>query len=217
MTPVSFKPFLFCAYQMLQPVCLFAHGMDRVVIEIQVVEILQGQVVETSLSHFGNICVLCFQKISLLIESLGMARRRSRQSESGAWAVIYCAATDSFLLGKRSGAVNNSGAWNFFGGRLDSGEGPCAAVRRELAEETGLKVKPAQLRKLRCVEGSKKRKRRRELHYYVLQLDQEVKPRLNREHSRYGWFRRDRLPEKFNLPTLLAIKRGLLNEARTWH
>jgi len=143
-----------------------------------------------------------------------MAKERSRQSppRAGAWAIIYCAATDKFLFGKRSAVVSNSGAWNFFGGRIDRGEGPCSALRRELAEETGLRIKSKRLSKLSWIAkpGKGKRACGRELHYYLLTVDREVVPRLNHEHSGFGWFKRNSLPARFNRPTTLAIRRGLL-------
>ena len=60
-------------------------------------------------------------------------------SQPGAWAVIYCAATGKFLMGKRSSKVNKSGAWNLFGGRIDNGERPREALEKILSEipETG--------------------------------------------------------------------------------
>ena len=64
-------------------------------------------------------------------------RLKSSPRRAGAWAIIHCTTTDKFLLGKRSSAVNNGGAWNFFGGRIDRGEAPCRALLRELAEEAG--------------------------------------------------------------------------------
>ena len=38
--------------------------------------------------------------------------------QPGAWAVIYCATTGKFLMGKRSAKVNKAGAWDLFGGRV---------------------------------------------------------------------------------------------------
>ncbi len=142
-------------------------------------------------------------------------RLKSSSHRAGAWAIIHCTTTDKFLLGKRSSAVNNGGAWNFFGGRIDRGEGPCRALLRELAEEAGLRVKAKHLSKLRRVPaGGHKRATGRELHYYVLSVEHELAPRLNREHSSFGWFKRNRLPARFNLPTTVAIEQGLLNRIR---
>ncbi|NYT59542.1 NUDIX hydrolase [Alcaligenaceae bacterium] len=143
-----------------------------------------------------------------------MAKERSRHTltKRGAWAVIYCASTGKFLLGKRSSAVNNSGAWNLFGGRVEHDEDPTKALVRELAEEAGWRVKSKRLNKLGRVAGSKNSQRvgDRELYYYLLKVDKEFAPRLNHEHSSYGWFKRKRLPGKYNLPTAVAIELGLL-------
>ena len=54
-------------------------------------------------------------------------------NQPGAWAVIYCATTGKFLMGKRSAKVNKAGAWNLFGGRIDNGERPRQALVRDLS------------------------------------------------------------------------------------
>src|SRR3546814_17062134 len=83
---------------------------------------------------------------------------------------------------------------------------------RELAEEAGWRIKPKHLDKLGRVAGVKKSKRAgdRELHYYLLKVDKEVAPRLNREHSDYRWLKHKRLHGKYNLPTAVAIECGWL-------
>ncbi len=145
---------------------------------------------------------------------INMSKARSKSSKAGTWAIIYCVATDKFLFGKRSGAVRHAGAWNLFGGRVERGEAPCRALVRELAEEAGLQVKAKQLRKLRRV-APVKNAGNRDLHYYLLKIEREVAPQLNREHSHYGWFKRDELPVMFNFPTTVAIKKGLLHNVKS--
>lgn len=130
--------------------------------------------------------------------------------QAGAWAVIYCTATRKFLLGKRSAKVNKSGAWNLFGGRIDNGERPREALVRELGEEAGLSIKPGRLAKLHTVS---RKQSARDMHYYVMRADREFSPRLNREHSDFRWFTAKQLPSRFNGPTSLAIKKGLLEKA----
>lgn len=135
-------------------------------------------------------------------------------NQPGAWAVIYCAATGKFLLGKRSSRVNKSGAWNLFGGRVDHGERPREALVRELGEETGLSIKPRHLEKLHTVSRRHRSgQAERDMHYYVVKANREFAPRLNREHSDFRWFKAKQLPSKFNLPTWIAIKNGLLEKA----
>ncbi|WP_398305097.1 NUDIX hydrolase [Zoogloea sp.] len=146
-----------------------------------------------------------------------MAKERLNPSlrKAGVWAIIQCADTGKVLLGKRSSVVNNGGAWNFFGGRVDRGESPRTALLRELVEEAGLRVKEKQLVKLGRVFGDGVHGGGdRELHYYLLRLEREVVPRLNREHSNFGWFKPGRLPARFNRPTTIAIKKGLLGSLR---
>jgi 8-oxo-dGTP diphosphatase len=136
-------------------------------------------------------------------------------SPAGAWAVIYCAVTETFLFGKRSAAVNKGGAWNFFGGRIDGGELPRAALTRELAEEAGLKIEPADLIELDCLPGkSGDGLFVRKMNYFLLLRDSEFAPSLNFEHSEFRWFKHDQLPTEFNRPTLLAIENGLLEKAK---
>lgn len=114
-----------------------------------------------------------------------MAKQRlSSTPPPGAWAVIHCTTTDTYLLGKRSSAVNNGGAWNLFGGRVDRGEAPAKALMRELAEEAGLRIKPKALRRISTIRHRDADDR--ELHFFLLEVERELAPRLNREHSRYG-------------------------------
>lgn len=117
-------------------------------------------------------------------------------------------------MGKRSSKVNKGGAWNLFGGRIDNGERPKEALRRELGEEAGLNVKPRRLEKLHTVTKKVRSSQdERDLHFYVIKANREFAPRLNREHSDFGWFKAKQLPSRFNDPTWIAIKRGLLEKA----
>lgn len=132
----------------------------------------------------------------------------------GAWAVIYCTATGKYLMGKRSAKVNKGGAWNLFGGRIDNGERPKAALIRELGEEAGLSIKPRHLAKLHmATRRLRPGQDARAMHYYVVKADREFSPRLNREHSDFRWFNPKQLPSKCNSPTWFAIQKGLLEKA----
>lgn len=134
--------------------------------------------------------------------------------------MIYCAGSDTFLFGKRSAAVKKSGLWNFFGGRVDRGEQPLAAMVRELAEEAGLQTEADALFELDCFPLEKKpaaagnAASQRVMHYYLLLLSSEFVPLLNHEHADSGWFCACGLPARFNRPTSLAIERGILEKAR---
>ena len=45
-----------------------------------------------------------------------------------------------FLLGQRPAGKVHSGYWEFPGGKIERGEAPTAALRRELSEELGIEV-----------------------------------------------------------------------------
>lgn len=47
---------------------------------------------------------------------------------------------------------------------------------------------------------------------YVVFVNREFAPRLNREHSEFRWFKPKQLPSRFNAPTWVAIKKGLLEK-----
>lgn len=135
-------------------------------------------------------------------------------SQPGAWAVIYCTATNKFLMGKRSSKANNGGTWNLFGGRVDNGEHPRQALVRELGEETGMSIKPRHLSKLHTVtRRSRAGGDGRDMHFYVIKAEREFSPRLNREHSDFRWFKSKQLPSRFNVPTSIAVRKGLLDKA----
>ena len=133
---------------------------------------------------------------------------------AGAWVVVYCPKKRSFLLGKRSGRVNNPKRWNLFGGRLDPGESPVDAALRELREESGIRATKNELKKLkkRRIHCTSSRSRPRELHFFLLTADKELTPRLNKEHTNYGWFRAGSIPSTVNRPTDIALRNGLLAE-----
>lgn len=54
---------------------------------------------------------------------------------SGLW--VFSRKRGRLLLGKRGDQVTRPGVWGVFGGKIESGERPLEAAKRELLEETG--------------------------------------------------------------------------------
>jgi 8-oxo-dGTP pyrophosphatase MutT (NUDIX family) len=135
--------------------------------------------------------------------------------QRGAWIAIYCPNKRAFLLGKRSKFVNNPFVWNFFGGAIDAGESPKKAAIRELREETGIKAGKNDLIPLDHVElrGLGHAGDERDLHYFLILLDQPIKPKLNGENSESRWFDQNNLPLSLNRATFEAIRRGFIEKA----
>ena len=138
--------------------------------------------------------------------------------QAGAWAIIHSTATDTFLFGRRSPAMNKPGVWNFFGGHVDSDESPEEALLRELSEELGIRRTRDQLLRFGKVSGAAVEHlgyvdALRELHYFLLRTEHEFEPRLNFEHSAFAWCKIGKLPRNLNRPTAIGVSIGLLHKA----
>ncbi len=138
--------------------------------------------------------------------------------QAGAWAIIHCPSTGTFLFGKRSAVVNKPGMWNFFGGHVDPGETPQDALLRELAEEAGFDLARRDLIRVGGVsdgeiQGFGYVEALRQLHYFLLITEREIEPKLNEEHSEFRWFKPDKLPRNVNRPTAIALNIGLIEKA----
>lgn len=59
---------------------------------------------------------------------------------AGLAAICFIVAEQNILLMKHSASSFASGRWSVIGGKVDQGETPDAAIRREVEEETGLNV-----------------------------------------------------------------------------
>lgn len=154
-------------------------------------------------------------KAKPLVTRLGNCQRDdSVNIEPGAWMLVYCYKTGKFLLGKRSTLVRKAGLWDFFGGHLNPGESPRAAVLRELAEETGLTPQDRYVRPLGEVGMSTLGYAvgLRELHYYLIFTEQELIPKLGPEHTDYHWFEPHDLPKDLNRPSSVAVEIGLIHK-----
>ncbi|MBF0485190.1 MAG: NUDIX domain-containing protein [Candidatus Omnitrophica bacterium] len=111
-----------------------------------------------------------------------------------------------FLLLKRSSRSKSwPGKWEFPGGKVDRGENPDDALRREFLEETALSVGPQELFRDFFWEREKDR-----IHYkifFVKYLSGEVK--ISDEHDNSGWFSLDEIKSMDISSPLLGIMKLL--------
>ena len=111
------------------------------------------------------------------------------------------------LIGKRKNAHDN-GVWSFPGGHLEFGESWESCIKREVEEETGLKVKqinPAVPTNDIFVEEK--------LHYVKLFFEVECEsgePRLAEPEkcAEWRWFKWDNLPKDLMLPIKNLLATG---------
>ncbi len=84
--------------------------------------------------------------------------------------------------------------WGNVGGRIDAGETSIEACIREAREETGLKLRPSDLRLLCIIEHPNTGMGM--LHFvYATAIDERVRITLNEESYEYRWFAMGNLPE----------------------
>jgi len=107
-----------------------------------------------------------------------------------AGALIYCKSTHRYLFLLRNGS--HSGSWGLVGGKIEVGETIVAGLTREMIEELGGFVKDA---KLIPIEKFTSDSNNFEYHTYVIKVDDEFVPELNKEHRGYCWVPLDDYPK----------------------
>jgi 8-oxo-dGTP pyrophosphatase MutT (NUDIX family)/GNAT superfamily N-acetyltransferase len=100
---------------------------------------------------------------------------------AGAGGLFYAKDTGRYLFAHRGPDCPEPNTWSTFGGKIDEGETPLEALKREVAEEAGY-TGPMNPRLVdEYEEGGFK------FHFYVIPVDHEFKPRLNSETQDYTW------------------------------
>ena len=94
--------------------------------------------------------------------------------------------------------------WGIPGGFINAGEQPEIAVRREIAEETGMQLNDVRLYRVRTL------KRHVEV-LFVATSDSNAEV-LSREITELGWFDPDGLPAEMNLEQQFLIRKVLRPE-----
>ena len=131
-------------------------------------------------------------KLSFFTDASGATRLVQRWNNPGfkrAAGIQIVDPDGRMLFVKRSPWLDHPGTWAFPGGRLEYGESPEAAARRETAEETG------QVLTGLVYPIGKTTERNIEFHTYRNDIDRMFMPQLNWEHTDFVWARLPDAPQ----------------------
>lgn len=121
-------------------------------------------------------------------EHAGTSKTGRFWGNQGAGILLIAQGTGRVLLTFRSGMVNEPHTWGIPGGKIDPGEDPAAAARREVTEELGYSG-PIQITPAYVFEAEDFK-----YHNFLGVIPEEFKPALDWESSRAEWFEPDDLP-----------------------
>lgn len=110
-----------------------------------------------------------------------------------------------FLLVRRSENETFSGTWEFGGGAVESGESLEEAVKREIIEETTLKVNVVDKGDPYFDDYSEGGKLK--LHPFMLEVNEDDKVELSREHDRHKWLEIEELDSFNTMDDLMALEK----------
>jgi 8-oxo-dGTP pyrophosphatase MutT (NUDIX family) len=129
--------------------------------------------------------------------------------------IVFVAPDGDVLLIKRAGEEgkdNYVGHWALPGGKADAGESPEQCADREAREELGSTAPAATGRKklLDLVQTPNGMM----FHTFTESVEDKFKPKLNEEHSEFGWFPLDKLPEPMhpNVTRVLGENLGMAQD-----
>jgi 8-oxo-dGTP diphosphatase len=121
------------------------------------------------------------------------------------------------LMGKRhddpekaDSQLHGEGTWTFPGGKVDFGDTVLSAVKRELLEETGIKLSSAKL--FSVTDEIVKDAHFVTVGFYSEDFEGEAQTLEPDEIVEWKWFSFDNLPEKIFKPTDKMIKNFLAKE-----
>ena len=100
--------------------------------------------------------------------------------------------TKRILLNLRSEEVSYPNTWSFWGGKIEKGELPLDALRRELKEEMGF-VPP--MEKLNPLDTYQSKDNGFKYYTYVIVTPKEFIPTLNDESNGYAWIKIGHYPK----------------------
>ena len=110
--------------------------------------------------------------------------------KSGVGALIYCSRTHRYLFLLRSGGKYNN-TWGLVGGKIEMNESVLDGLEREIQEELGGEIKDA---KVVPIEQYTSDNNKFIYHTFLIKVEEEFVPMLNREHKGYCWVKLDDHP-----------------------
>lgn len=122
--------------------------------------------------------------------------------------IIVCYNQD-ILLGLRSKYVNEPHTWNYVGGKIDVNEDPKKACIRELAEESGIRVKPKDVKYFHTYIDKDNNFK---YYTYIVEVNEKYKTTTDWENDRFEWFDINSLPSPlhFGLKKIVPLLKRYL-------
>ena len=137
----------------------------------------------------------------------------STQNKASGVAVFY---GNTVLLAKRSKNCYITGSpapfgeyWSIFAGAREDNENPKECAAREALEEADIKLNPNKFKYINTIIDGKIK-----LRMYGVESDKILYPKLNPEHTAYGWFNVDTLssfPEKIDPKVVKCVIKYVKN------
>lgn len=114
--------------------------------------------------------------------------------------LIKCTNTNKILLVLRN---ETQPTWSLISGSLEDGEKPLEALKREVSEELSINPEIIKYKKIGVQDIPEKNMK---FHYYEGFTSDEFTPKLNDEHTDWGWFHKEKLPTPLYKGTKEKVK-----------
>lgn len=127
-------------------------------------------------------------------------------------ALIYCKSTHRYLFLLRTSSRHRN-SWGLVGGKVEPGETVIQGLHREIREELGGRIADA---KIRPVEKFTSENQTFCYHTFVIVVDEEFIPDLNREHDGYCWVPLEKYPKPLHPGVWRTFKfEAVINKIKT--
>lgn len=110
--------------------------------------------------------------------------------------------TKRICLSLRSSSVSSPHTWSFTGGKINKDEKILQGISREIREEFGFIPK---YKKVLPIDVFKSSDGNFQYFSFIVLVDKEFIPRLNKENSGYGWFDVNGLPRPLHTGAKLIL------------